>query len=44
MNGQVKRPETWKEWKEYFEKAVKDTEIQLELLKAQLKRAVEHSR
>jgi len=44
MNGQAPRPKTWKEWKEYLQNAVKHCEVDLELLKAQLKVAEVHTR
>jgi len=44
MNGQTPRPKNWKEWEAYLKEAVKESEIQLELLKAQLKEALAHTR
>lgn len=43
-NGQPPKPKDWPEWVVFFKEAVKDVEIQLELLRAQLKEAQAHAR
>lgn len=42
MNGQQPKPKNWVEWESYLKEAVKDVEIQLELLRAQLLEAESH--
>lgn len=44
MNGQPQRPRTWKEWIAFLEQGIKETEISLEMMKAQLDQAKKHEK
>jgi len=44
MNGHTPIKKTWKEVTEELKTAIHNTEVSLELLKAQLKRAIEKAR